>query len=51
MKQIYGISAVVGVGFTLPDLTAALKQIQQQYDDMAAKSLQVNKITLQPNIP
>ncbi|XP_048880177.1 glial fibrillary acidic protein isoform X2 [Brienomyrus brachyistius] len=40
MKQIYGISAVVGVEFSLPDLTAALKQIQQQYDDMAAKSLQ-----------
>uniref|UniRef100_A0A3B3QIT0 Zgc:172323 n=1 Tax=Paramormyrops kingsleyae TaxID=1676925 RepID=A0A3B3QIT0_9TELE len=40
MKQIYGISAIVEVGFTLPDLTAALKQIQQQYDDMAAKSLQ-----------
>ncbi|KAL4657451.1 desmin-like [Arapaima gigas] len=40
MKQIYGVTAVVGVAFSLPDLTAALKQIQHQYDDIAAKSLQ-----------
>ncbi|KPP71785.1 desmin-like [Scleropages formosus] len=40
MKQIYGVTAVVGVAFSLPDLAAALKQIQHQYDEIAAKSLQ-----------
>uniref|UniRef100_A0A8C9RLZ0 Zgc:172323 n=1 Tax=Scleropages formosus TaxID=113540 RepID=A0A8C9RLZ0_SCLFO len=40
MKQIYGVTAVVGVAFSLPDLATALKQIQHQYDEIAAKSLQ-----------
>ncbi|XP_047189603.1 desmin [Scophthalmus maximus] len=40
MKQIYSALAVAESAFTLPDLAAALKQIQTQYDDIAAKNLQ-----------
>ncbi|XP_028326475.1 desmin isoform X2 [Gouania willdenowi] len=40
MKQIYAAHVTVQSAFALPDLAAALKQIQQQYDDIAAKNLQ-----------
>lgn len=41
MKQIYAAHVSAQSAFTLPDLSAALKQIQSQYDDIAAKNLQV----------
>ncbi|XP_041844397.1 glial fibrillary acidic protein [Melanotaenia boesemani] len=40
MKQIYSAQVSAQSTFTLPDLAAALKQIQTQYDDIAAKNLQ-----------
>uniref|UniRef100_A0A8C4EE65 Zgc:172323 n=1 Tax=Dicentrarchus labrax TaxID=13489 RepID=A0A8C4EE65_DICLA len=40
MKQIYAAHATAQSAFALPDLAAALKQIQAQYDDIAAKNLQ-----------
>ncbi|XP_047454829.1 glial fibrillary acidic protein [Mugil cephalus] len=40
MKQIYAAHATAESAFTMPDLAAALKQIQNQYDDIAAKNLQ-----------
>ncbi|XP_032375311.1 low molecular weight neuronal intermediate filament isoform X2 [Etheostoma spectabile] len=40
MKQIYSAHVSAQSAFTLPDLAAALKQIQTQYDDIAAKNLQ-----------
>ncbi|XP_038568058.1 glial fibrillary acidic protein isoform X1 [Micropterus salmoides] len=40
MKQIYAAHASAQSAFSLPDLAAALKQIQTQYDDIAAKNLQ-----------
>uniref|UniRef100_UPI0037E83554 glial fibrillary acidic protein n=1 Tax=Semicossyphus pulcher TaxID=241346 RepID=UPI0037E83554 len=40
MKQIYAAHASAESAFALPDLAAALKQIQTQYDDIAAKNLQ-----------
>uniref|UniRef100_A0A3Q0R0D4 Zgc:172323 n=1 Tax=Amphilophus citrinellus TaxID=61819 RepID=A0A3Q0R0D4_AMPCI len=40
MKQIYAAHVSAESAFTLPDLAAALKQIQTQYDDIAAKNLQ-----------
>uniref|UniRef100_A0A3Q4GRW9 Zgc:172323 n=1 Tax=Neolamprologus brichardi TaxID=32507 RepID=A0A3Q4GRW9_NEOBR len=40
MKQIYAAHVSAQSAFTLPDLAAALKQIQTQYDDIAAKNLQ-----------
>lgn len=42
MKQIYSAHVSAQSLFDLPDLAAALKQIQTQYDDIAAKNLQVN---------
>lgn len=44
MKQIYAAHATAQDAFSLPDLSNALKQIQLQYDDMAAKNLQVGKL-------
>lgn len=41
MAQIYGGVAKVDVAFSLPDLANALKQIQTQYDSIAAQNLQV----------
>lgn len=41
MKQIYSAHVSAQSAFTLPDLATALKQIQTQYDDIAAKNLQV----------
>uniref|UniRef100_A0AAY4AI34 IF rod domain-containing protein n=1 Tax=Denticeps clupeoides TaxID=299321 RepID=A0AAY4AI34_9TELE len=40
MSQIYSAQASVEDAFSLPDLSAALKQIQLQYDNIAAKNLQ-----------
>ncbi|XP_062406296.1 glial fibrillary acidic protein-like [Sardina pilchardus] len=40
MAQIYGGMSKVEVAFGLPDLGAALKDIQSQYDSIAAKNLQ-----------
>ncbi|XP_073712232.1 notochord granular surface [Misgurnus anguillicaudatus] len=40
MAQIYGSVAKVDVAFSLPDLSSALKQIQAQYDSIAAQNLQ-----------
>lgn len=41
MKQIYAANVSATSTFALPDLAAALKHIQAQYDDIAAKNLQV----------
>lgn len=48
MKQIYAAHVSAQSAFTLPDLAAALKQIQTQYDDIAAKNLQVQKYHTKP---
>ncbi|CAK6970044.1 vimentin [Scomber scombrus] len=40
LKQIYAAHASAASAFALPDLSAAMKQIQAQYDDIAAKNLQ-----------
>ncbi|KAM3614496.1 uncharacterized protein V6R79_015443 [Siganus canaliculatus] len=40
MKQIYAAHVSAQSAFALPDLAAAMKQIQAQYDDIAAKNLQ-----------
>ncbi|XP_055020103.1 glial fibrillary acidic protein [Boleophthalmus pectinirostris] len=40
MKQIYAAHVSAASAFSLPDLAGALKQIQNQYDDIAAKNLQ-----------
>lgn len=42
MAQIYETVAKVDVAFALPDLASALKEIQSQYDCIAARNLQVN---------
>uniref|UniRef100_A0A8C3FY99 Zgc:172323 n=1 Tax=Cyclopterus lumpus TaxID=8103 RepID=A0A8C3FY99_CYCLU len=39
MNRIYSAHASAQSAFALPDLAAALKQIQTQYDDIAAKNL------------
>ncbi|KAG7220775.1 hypothetical protein INR49_032018 [Caranx melampygus] len=39
MQQIYSSATKVDVMFGLPDLSSALKQIQSQYDSIAAKNL------------
>lgn len=41
MQQIYSATAKVDMTFGLPDLSSALRQIQSQYDSIAAKNLQV----------
>uniref|UniRef100_A0A8C1JLY6 Zgc:172323 n=1 Tax=Cyprinus carpio TaxID=7962 RepID=A0A8C1JLY6_CYPCA len=40
MKQIYAAHASAADAYSLPDLSSAIKQIQHQYDDIAAKNLQ-----------
>ncbi|CAM4702350.1 unnamed protein product [Leuciscus chuanchicus] len=40
LKQIYAAHATALDVYSLPDLSSALKQIQHQYDDIAAKNLQ-----------
>lgn len=44
MQQIYTVTAKVDLTFGLPDLASALKDIQSQYDSIAAKNLQVRRI-------
>lgn len=41
MTQIYAGHASAADVYSLPDLSSAIKQIQHQYDDIAAKNLQV----------
>lgn len=41
MQQIYAAASKVDLTFGLPDLSTALKQIQSQYDSIAAKNLKV----------
>ncbi|XP_061076203.1 desmin [Conger conger] len=40
MRQIYKASGIVDSSFSVPDLGAALKQVQDHYDGIAAKNLQ-----------
>ncbi|KAM3603193.1 uncharacterized protein V6R79_018082 [Siganus canaliculatus] len=40
MQQIYSAASKVNQTYDLPDLSTALKQIQSQYDSIAAKNLQ-----------
>ncbi|CAB1424507.1 unnamed protein product [Pleuronectes platessa] len=40
MQQIYSATSRVDISFGLPDLSSALRQIQSQYDSIAAKNLQ-----------
>ncbi|XP_035534087.1 notochord granular surface [Morone saxatilis] len=40
MQQIYTVATKVDLSFGLPDLSTALRQIQSQYDSIAAKNLQ-----------
>ncbi|XP_059212748.1 notochord granular surface [Centropristis striata] len=40
VQQIYSATAKVDLTFGLPDLSSALRQIQSQYDSIAAKNLQ-----------
>ncbi|XP_068198398.1 notochord granular surface [Antennarius striatus] len=40
MQQIYSVTAKVDLTYGLPDLSTALKQIQSQYDSIAAKNLE-----------
>ncbi|KAI3363768.1 hypothetical protein L3Q82_001387 [Scortum barcoo] len=40
MQQIYSATSKVDLTFGLPDLSSALRQIQSQYDSIAAKNLQ-----------
>ncbi|KAK1171172.1 glial fibrillary acidic protein-like [Acipenser oxyrinchus oxyrinchus] len=40
MKQIYNVTASVDIAFSIPDLASTLKQIQSEYEDIAAKNLQ-----------
>eukprot|EP00064_Thunnus_orientalis_P003784 superscaffoldBa00000323_g3795 len=40
MQEIYSANSKVALNFGLPDLSSSLKQIQSQYDSIAAKNLQ-----------
>ncbi|XP_042247284.1 notochord granular surface isoform X1 [Thunnus maccoyii] len=40
MQEIYSANSKVALSFGLPDLSSSLKQIQSQYDSIAAKNLQ-----------
>ncbi|XP_034556021.1 notochord granular surface isoform X2 [Notolabrus celidotus] len=40
MQRVYSATSTVEVSFDLPDLSSALKEIQSQYDSIAAKNLQ-----------
>lgn len=46
MQQIYAAASKVDLTFGLPDLSTALKQIQSQYDSIAAKNLKVGSRSL-----
>lgn len=41
MQQIYSAACKVEASYELPDLSTALRQIQSQYDSIAAKNLEV----------
>lgn len=41
MKQIYNMSASCDLAFSIPDFAAALRDIQTEYEEIAAKNLQV----------
>lgn len=41
MQQIYSAACRVEATYELPDLSTALRQIQSQYDSIAAKNLEV----------
>ena len=41
MQRTYSAASKVDLTFGLPDLSSALRQIQSQYDSIAAKNLQV----------
>lgn len=41
MQQIYSAACRVEATYELPDLSTALRQIQSQYDTIAAKNLEV----------
>lgn len=47
MKQIYNMSASCDLAFSIPDFAAALRDIQTEYEEIAAKNLQV-KIRVHP---
>ncbi|XP_075056731.1 vimentin-like isoform X2 [Mixophyes fleayi] len=40
MKQIYNMSAACDLAFSIPDFAAALRDIQTEYEEIAAKNLQ-----------
>ncbi|XP_069829706.1 desmin-like [Dendropsophus ebraccatus] len=40
MKQIYSLSASCDLAFSIPDFAAALRDIQTEYEEIAAKNLQ-----------
>ncbi|XP_063775748.1 glial fibrillary acidic protein-like [Pseudophryne corroboree] len=40
MKQIYNMSASCDLAFSIPDFAAALRDIQTEYEEIAAKNLQ-----------
>uniref|UniRef100_A0A8C5Q2W7 IF rod domain-containing protein n=1 Tax=Leptobrachium leishanense TaxID=445787 RepID=A0A8C5Q2W7_9ANUR len=40
MKQIYSMSASCDLSFSIPDFAAALRDIQTEYEEIAAKNLQ-----------
>lgn len=41
MQQIYSAACKVEASYELPDLSTALRQIQSQYESIAAKNLEV----------
>lgn len=47
MKQIFNVSASCDLAFSIPDFAAALRDIQTEYEEIAAKNLQV-KIRVHP---
>ncbi|XP_041109793.1 alpha-internexin-like [Polyodon spathula] len=40
MKELCNATASAGIAFSIPDLASTLKQMQAQYEDIAAKNLQ-----------
>lgn len=47
MQQLYSAASKMDLTFDLPDLSSALREIQCQYDSIAAKNLQVWCLKLQ----
>lgn len=46
MQQIYSANCKVDLNYGLPDLSTALRQIQTQYDSIAAKNLLVGSLLI-----